>query len=151
MFPHHQVHLLDHVGFEPLREQLGKGEAGSNQTGDAVQRGLGHDAMVAMRGTQALGAMRILNQEEIRAVPADGRRDGQPSLPRILDLAIREAEKLHRADTEDPCRLALFLLADRRQALGRHGSVAGTLLSIRCNAVGDPGSCSCELRHGPSR
>jgi hypothetical protein len=49
--------------------------------------------MVAMRGAQALGPIRILNQEEIRAVVADGGREGQPGLPRILDLAIREAEK----------------------------------------------------------
>jgi hypothetical protein len=103
--------------------------------------------MVAMRGAQALGPIRILNQEEIRAVVADGGRDGQPGLPRILDLAIREAEKLHRVDAEDPRRLALFLLADRRQALGRHGSVARPLLSIRRDAVGDPGAGSCEVGH----
>jgi hypothetical protein len=46
--------------------------------------------MVAMRGAQALGPIRILNQEETRAVAADGGRDGQPGLPCVLDLAIRK-------------------------------------------------------------
>src|SRR5215813_15080090 len=89
--PPHHVHFLDLVWLEPLFHQFGEGHVVAGERIDAVEGDARRRAMVAMRGAEILGSMRVLADHEVRAVTADGPRYPHARVAGVLKLAVGEA------------------------------------------------------------
>ena len=145
--PRHHVHLADLVGLE-LGEQLGEGHVIPRQRVHAVEHDPGGDPVVAVRGIEVGGAVRILGDDEVRPPAADLARDVAAEVAGVLELAVHVAEELHALHAEGPGGVPLLRLADPRQALGRHRAIAGALAAVGHDDVGDLLALPRELRDG---
>ena len=88
VFARHHADGVNHVGLGPWARS-------SRNTRWALAR----DTM------ESLASFGTLKQNEIRPISSDGRGDGETGLSSVFDLTVRESEKLHSLDTQDPRRL----------------------------------------------
>ena len=73
-----------------------------------------------------------------------------PEVARVLDLAVGIPEELHADDAERAGGVALLFLADARQSLGGHRTVAGALVAVGHDDVRNLAAIPHELRDGAS-
>ena len=112
--PLHHVHLADLVRLE-VGHELGKGQVVAREGIDAVEHDAADGAMVAMRGAEVVGTLRVLAHDEIGTVAPDLARDVTPQRSRVLDLAVGITQERDLLDAERARGIALLLGADRRE------------------------------------
>ena len=118
---------------------------------DAVERHAADDPVVAVRGSEEVGAMRILADDEVGAPPADLARDVAPEVARVLDLAVWIAEERDPFDAERARRVPLLLFTDPGESLGGHRSIARALVAVGDDHVDDLAALLAQLRDGAAR
>ena len=125
------------MGLESLRKQLGKCIRSRSVGIDRVEREAARVTVVAVTRVGVQARERVLRDDPVGADAPDLADDVAAGVPRVLEIAVRVAEERDISHAEDAGGRALLRLAQRRQALRRHGRVVRAAVTAGEQAVED--------------